>query len=689
MNPFFDPSPKHLEAPAFDRIQDTDYEPAFEEGMKRGLAEIRAIADNPEPPTFANTLEAMERSERLLNRVSRVFFSVAAANTNDTLQAVKTRIAPKLSEHSDAIFLDAKLFARVQAVHEARASLGAEERYLTERTYEDFVRAGAHLSEAEKNALRDLNKEESICTTSFSQKLLDGTTAGALVLDSEADLEGLSAAEIAAAKEAATARKLEGKLVLTLQNTTQQPEQVALTNRATREKLFVAATKRSERGDAHDTRPIIQELGPLRARKAKVLGYPSYAAYKLADQMARTPERAIDLLTSVVPAAVEKAQGEADKMQALADAEMEQAGKPRFDLAAWDWQHYADKVRKAEYAFDDAQVRPYLELSRVLEDGVFFAARELYGFTFARTTEIPVYHPDVRVYEVKDESGKLVGLFYGDYWKRDNKQGGAWMTAFAVQSTLLGQAPIVTNTCNFTKPAPGEPALLSFDEVITMFHEFGHALHGLSSKVTYPSLSGTNVPRDFVEFPSQFNENWATEPRVLASYAKHWKTGEPMPAELLKKVEKTRQFNQGFSTSEYLAAALIDMSWHTLPADEHVHAPDVSAFEKVALDTYKIGNKLVPPRYRTSYFAHVWGGGYAASYYAYLWAEVLDHDAFAWFKENGGMTRANGKRFQEMILSRGHTEPLDALYREFRGRDPKADSLLEFRGLTRSDAAAE
>jgi peptidyl-dipeptidase Dcp len=685
MNPLFAPSTLPHEAPPFDRIQDTDYEPAFEEGMKQGLAEIQAIASSSEPPTFENTLAAMERSERLLNRVSRIFFSVAAASTNDTLQAIKTRIAPRLSEHSDAVFLDPKLFARIKAVYEARASLGAEERWLTERTFEDFVRAGANLSEADKDALRDLNKNESVGTTAFSEKLLDGTTAGALVLDGADELEGLSEAEIAAAKEAATARKLEGKLVLTLQNTTQQPEQVALTNRATREKLFVASTLRSERGDANDTRKTIQTLSSLRKRKARVLGYPTYAAYKLADQMARTPERAIELMTDMVPAAVQKARGEADKMQALADQEADQAGTPRFDIAAWDWQHYADKVRKAEYAFDDAQVRPYLELDRVLADGVFFAAGQLYGLHFAETKAFPVYHPDVRVFEVKDESGKVVGLFYGDFFKRDNKQGGAWMTAFAVQSKLLGSTPIVTNTCNFTKPAAGEPALLSFDEIITLFHEFGHAIHGLSSQVTYPSLSGTNVPRDFVEFPSQFNENWATEPTVLARYARHWKTGEPMPADLLAKVAKARQFNQGFATSEYLSAALLDMSWHTLPADDH--DPDVDAFEKTALETYDIANPLVPPRYRTSYFAHVWGGGYAASYYAYLWAEVLDHDAFAWFGENGGMTRANGKRFQEMILSRGHTEALDELYKKFRGREPSAEPLLKFRGLTH--AAAE
>jgi peptidyl-dipeptidase Dcp len=687
-NPFFAASTLPYEAPPFDRIQDADYEPAFDEGMKQGLAEMRAIADNPEPPTFANTLEAMERSERMLERVDHVFFPITSSNTNDTLQAVKTRLAPRLAEHADAIHLDAKLYARVHAVYEARASLAsAEDRYLAERTEEDFVRAGARLSEADKATLRGLNKEESTLSTEFEKRLLAATAAGALVTANPDDLEGLSEAELAAAKEAARSRKLEGQLALPLQNTTQQPAQVSLKKRATREKLFIASTQRSEHGDANDDRTIIQRLAALRATKAKLLGYPSWAAYKLVDQMARTPERAIKLMTDMVPAAVQKAHVEAARMQQLADREAHEAGSRAqpFKLAAWDWQHYADKVRKADYAFDDAQVKPYLELDRVLKDGVFFAAGKLYGLTFKERHDIPVYQPDVRVFEVFDETGKPVALFYADYFKRDNKQGGAWMTELVGQSTLLGTLPIVTNTCNFTKPAPGQPALLSFSDVITMFHEFGHALHGMSSKVKYPSLAGTNVPRDFVEFPSQFNENWATESTVLASYAKHWQTGEPMPAELLKKVQKERQFNQGFMTSEYLAAALLDMSWHTLPAG----APDtdVDAFETKSLEHFKIANPLVPPRYRSTYFAHIWGNGYSAGYYAYLWSEVLDHDAFAWFTEHGGMTRENGKRFQEMVLSRGHTEPLDAMYRKFRGHDPSVEPLLEFRGLKGGGAA--
>ena len=678
-NPFFAASTLPYEAPPYDRIQDGDYEPAFEEGMRQGLEEMRRIADNPEPPTFANTLEAMERDQRLLTRVVHVFFNLTSANTNDALQAVKTRLAPKLAEHEDAILLDPKLYARVHAVYEARAKLGAEERYLAERTEEDFVRAGAKLSDADKVTLRALNKEESTLTTEFAKRLLAATAAGALVVGNAEELEGLSESELNAAREAARSRKLEGQLAVTLQNTTQQPAQVSLKKRATRERLFVASTQRSEHDDANDSRKIIREIAALRAKKAKLLGYETFAAYKLADQMAKTPAHAIKLMTDMVPAAVKKAHGEAARMQALADRESREAGRPPFKLAAWDWQHYAEKVQKADYAFDDAQVRPYLELDRVLKDGLFFAAGKLYGLTFKERHDLPLYHPDVRVFEVFDETGAKVALFYADYWKRDNKQGGAWMNELVGQSTLLGTLPIVTNTCNFTKPAAGKPALLSFGDVITMFHEFGHALHGMSSKVKYPSLSGTSVSRDFVEFPSQFNENWATEPTVLASYARQWQTGEPMPAALLAKVQKARQFNQGFMTSEYLAAALLDMSWHTLPAESAVD--DVDAFEKAALEKYRIENPLVPPRYRSSYFAHIWGNGYAAGYYAYLWSEVLDHDAFAWFTEHGGMTRENGKRFQEMVLSRGHTEPLDAMYRTFRGHDPSVTPLLRFRGL--------
>jgi peptidyl-dipeptidase Dcp len=462
-----------------------------------------------------------------------------------------------------------------------------------------------------------------------------------------------------------------------LQNTTQQPAQVTLQSRATRERLYRASTERAEQGDANDTRAVVRRLAELRAERAELLGYPTYAAYALDDQMAKTPEAAVKLLTDVVPAAIAKAHGEAEKMQELVYAE-----KGDVRLAPWDWQYYAEQVRKAEYALDDAQIRPYLELDRVLCDGVFFAANQLYGLSFEERHDLPVYHADVRVFEVKDESATSFALFYADYFKRDAKSGGAWMGSFVDASGLLGTHPVVYNVCNFTKPAPGQPALLSFDDVVAMFHEFGHALHALFSTVKYPTLAGTNVPRDFVEFPSQFNENWAAEPTVFAHYAKHYQTGAPMPPDLVEKVKRARKFNQGFATTEYLAAALLDMAWHTLPRGAmKQQQQNVDEFEAEALARFKVDFALVPPRYRSSYFAHIWGGGYGAGYYAYLWSEVLDHDAFQWFVEHGGMTRANGQRFRDMILSRGDTQEMASLYRAFRGRNPRVEPLLDHRGL--------
>jgi peptidyl-dipeptidase Dcp len=675
MSPFTRPSPLPYQAPPFDRIADADYEPAIQEGMRQQLAEIEAIASLPDAPTFDNTLAAMERSGQMLARAARVFFAMTQTNTSDALQAIKERLAPELAAHDDAIHLNARLFARIEAIHAQREGLEPEARFLVERTHQRFVHAGARLSAADQTELRALNKEESSLSTEFEKKLLDATMAGALVATDPAELAGASEGDLAAAALVAKDRGLDGKWVISLQNTTQQPAQLWLSNRATRERLFAAATSRTERGDGHDTRALVQRLAELRARRAKLLGFPTYAAYALDDQMARTPEKAIALLTDMVPAAVKKARGEAAKMQALADG---QTPAGAFPLAPWDWQFYAEQVRKAEFALDDEKLRPYLELDRVLRDGVFFAAGQLYGLTFTERHDLPVYHPDVRVFEVFDD-GRPRGLFYADYFQRDNKAGGAWMSSFVEQAGLLDTPPVVYNVCNFTRPAPGQPALLTFDDVRTLFHEFGHALHGLLSDVRYPTLAGTSVPRDFVEFPSQFNEHWASEPRVFASYAKHFETGAPMPADLVAKVEKARRFNQGFATTEYLAAALLDMAWHTLP--DGTPRKDVATFEAEALERFGVRLPLIPPRYRTSYFAHIWGGGYAASYYAYLWSEVLDHDAYQWFVEHGGMTRDNGQRFRDLILSRGYTRELGALYREFRGRDPSVAPLLAERGL--------
>jgi peptidyl-dipeptidase Dcp len=604
-----------------------------------------------------------------------VFFNLAQSNTNPDIQKLQAELAPKLAAHQDEIALNPKLFARVKALYDQRDSFAKpEEKRLAERYYQNFVRAGALLNDADKATLRKLNEEESKLTTEFQTKLLAANNAAAVVIDDKKQLDGFSDADIAAAAEAAKSRKLDGKWVVVLQNTTQQPAQVTLKDRATREKLFDASTHRADRGDANDTRVIIQRLAKLRAERAELLGFKNFALYSLDDQMAKTPDNAIKLMTDMVPAATAKAAGEQVAMQQLIDKQ-----NGGFKLAPWDWQFYAEQVRKAEFDLDESQIKPYFELDRVLHDGVFFAANKLYGLTFKERKDIPVYQPDVRVFEVFDKDGKSLALWYADYFKRDSKSGGAWMDSFIDQSGLLGAKPVVFNVCNFTKPQPGQPALLSFSDVTTMFHEFGHALHGMLSSVKYPTLAGTNVPRDFVEFPSQFNEHWALDPTVFANYAKNYKTGAPMPPALVDKIKKSRTFNQGFETTEYLAAALLDMAWHSLPAD----APkqDVAEFESASLKRYNVDVPAVPPRYRTPYFAHIWGGGYSAGYYAYLWSEVLDDDAFAWFKEHGGLTRENGQRFRDMILSRGSTVDMAELYRAFRGRDPSVEPLLEQRGL--------
>jgi len=676
-NPFFEKSPLPFEAPPFDRIKDSDYQPAIEEGMKRELAEIQAIANNPEAPTFANTIEAMEKSGALLRRVQRVFGGMTQSNTNPTLQKIQSAVAPKQAAHRDAINLDPKLFARIKAIYDSRnkSGLDAEQKFLVERYYKNFVRSGAQLNDADKTALRALNQEQSKLTTQFRDRVLADTNAEAIVIDDKSLLDGLPESDIAAAAERAKGRGMEGKWLLTLQNTTQQPPQTYLKNRDLRKRLFEASIARGNHGGDNDTKAIITRLAQLRAQRAKLLGYPTYADYNLDDEMSKTPANAIKLMTDMVPAATSKARAEAARMQKLID---QQNGG--FTLQPYDWQYYAEQVRKNEFDLDEGQVRPYFEIDNVLQNGVFYAATKLYGITFKERHDIPVYQPDVRVFDVIDSDGKPLALFYFDPFSRPNKAGGAWTSSFVGQSKLLGTKPVVTNTENFTKPAAGQPALLTFTEVTTMFHEFGHALHGMFSNVKYPSFGGSAVPRDFVEFPSQFNEHWAMEPTVFANYAKDYKTGAPMPKELIEKLKKARTFNQGFATTEYLGAALLDMAWHTIPAN----APllDAATFEPESLKRYNVALDQVPPRYKSTYFSHIWGGGYAAGYYAYLWSEVLDDDAYYWFKENGGMTRANGDKFRKMILSRGGTEDPAAMYRAFRGRDPKVEPLLEERGLT-------
>ncbi|MFC6840674.1 peptidyl-dipeptidase Dcp [Xanthomonas theicola] len=680
-NPLLSASTLPFQAPPFDRIKDADYLPAFEEGMKQHLAEIRKIADNAEPASFANTIEAMERSGETLNRVNRIFFGLVQADTNDARQKVQETVAPKLAAHQDEISLDPTLFARIKSVYDQRDTLNLEpeQKRLVERDYEEFVRAGAQLSDADKATLRKLNVEETTLATQFHTKLVAASAAGAVVVDDKARLDGLSAGDIASAAQDAAARKLDGKYLLALQNTTQQPVLASLKDRDLRAQVMAASQSRAEKGDANDTRQTVQRLAQLRAQKAKLLGFDSYAAYSLGDQMAKTPAAALKLLTDTVPAATAKARSEVAEMQKVIDAQHAGSKTGGFKLAAADWDFYAEQVRKAKYDLDQSQIKPYFELDNVLKNGVFYAATQLYGITFKERTDIPTYHADMKVYEVFDQDGSSLALFYTDYFKRDSKSGGAWMDEFVGQNGLTGAKPVVYNVCNFTKPAPGQPALLSFDDVTTLFHEFGHALHGMFSKVKYPSIAGTSTSRDFVEFPSQFNEHWASDPKVFAHYARHYQTGAAMPVELVEKIKQARTFNQGYATTEYLSAALLDLAWHTQPADAPLQ--DVDKFEADALKKFKVDLAEVPPRYRTTYFDHIWGGGYSASYYAYFWAEVLDDDAFEWFKQNGGLSRKNGDIFRGKILSRGNTVDLATLYRDFRGKDPSVEPLLENRGL--------
>ena len=675
-NPFYAASSLPFSAPPFDKIRDEDYQPAIEAGMAQQLAEIRAIADNPASATFENTLVAMERSGRLLARAAAAFNGVSQANTNPVLQQAKTALAPQFAAHEDAIRLNRKLFERVAALYQKRASLklDPESLRLIEREYDQFVHSGANLSEPDKEQLKKLNKESSSLSDEFSKKLLEATKVGAHLTEEKAVLLGLSDAQLAAAVQAAGGRNTKGYLI-PLQNTTQQPVLQSLSVRATRESIFNNSWNRAERGDANDTRQIIARLAQLRAQRAQLLGFPSHAAWRLEDQMAKTPEAALKFMDALVPVATAKAVNEGKDIQATIGAQ-----HGGFALEPWDWDFYGEQVRKAKYDLNDAEIKPYFELGSVLQNGVFFAATQLYGITFKERQDIPVYQADVRVFEVDDVGGKPLALFYCDYFKRDNKNGGAWMSEFVGQSKLLGTLPVIYNVANLPKPAPGEPALISFDDVTTMFHEFGHALHGMLSDTQYPSLSGTSTARDFVEFPSQFNEHWAIYPAVFNHYAKHFKTGAPMPGALVEKIKKAKNFAEGYALTELLAAAELDMQWHVLRADLPLQDPD--EFEKQALAKTHLDLHAVPPRYRSSYFSHIWASGYSAGYYAYLWTQMLNDDAYQWFDDHGGMTRANGDRFRRMVLSRGNTEDLSAMYVAWRGKAPSIDAMMKYRGLT-------
>lgn len=675
-NPLLETSDLPLGYPAFDQIRNAHFAPAFEAGMREHAAEITAIASHPEPPDFGNTIVALERSGQRLGRVSRIFFALSSANTNAEIDAIRVEMAPRLAAHQDAIYLNAALFARVDSVYLQRdhLNLNPEQRRLVERYHSDFVRAGARLPEAAQARLRDLNQRISELTTAFSQQVLEERNASLVFVSDAARLAGLSEQEIAAAASAATAAGRDGEYALKLLNYSAQPQLAKLHDRGLRQRLLEASLARGLRGNEHDNRNLILELVRLRAQRARILGYPSHAAYVLEDSTAQTTEAVGELLGKLAPAAVANVQLDARELQALIDAE-----GGGFRLQAWDWPYYAEKLRLARYDFDEAQMRPYLELDRVLEDGVFYMAKALYGLDIRQRHDLPVYHPDVTVWDVFDADGQRLGIFLFDPFARDSKRGGAWMNAYVPQNRLLGHQPVVANHLNITKPSDGGPVLLSFDEVNTLFHEFGHALHGLFSDVEYPYFSGTSVPRDFVEYPSQVHEMWATWPEILQRYARHHATGEPMPEQMVERFMAARQFNQGYATTAYLAAALLDQAWHQLTPEQ---VPlDVEAFERKALRDAGVLLDEVPPRYRSAYFSHIFAGGYSAGYYAYIWSEVLDADTVAWFERHGGLKRINGDWMRENLLSRGGSRDAMELFELFLGRPPQIQPLLDRRGL--------
>ncbi|MCF8582122.1 peptidyl-dipeptidase Dcp [Enterobacter ludwigii] len=672
-NPFFEISLLPYQAPHFDEINDSHYRPAFDEALRQKRADIDAIVSQTTAPDFTNTVLALEKSGAMLTRVNSVFFAMTSAHTNAYLQELEEQFSTELAALANDIWLNDTLFARVESVWQDRAALDAESRRLVEETYQRFILAGARLNETEKTELKALNTEAATLTSQFSQRLLAADKAGGLVVDYAHQLDGLSADEIADAAQSASERDLNDRWLIPLLNTTQQPALSVLRNRQTRENLFNAGWTRTQKGDENDTRALILRLTALRARQARLLGFEDYASWSIADQMAKTPDAALAFMRGIVPAARTRAEREQADIQKVIDDE--QGG---FTVQPWDWAFYAERVRQAKYALDESQIRPYFALNNVLHDGVFWTASQLFGIRFVERFDIPVYHPDVRVWEIFDHTGVGMALFYGDFFARDSKHGGAWMDSFVMQSYEFATRPVIYNVCNYQKPANGRPALLSWDDVITLFHEFGHTLHGLFASQRYATLAGTNTPRDFVEFPSQINEHWASHPQVFAHYARHFETGEPMPEALRRSMLSATQFNKGYDMTETLSAALLDMNWHSIREP----AESVEAFESAALKKEGLDLPAVPPRYRSSYFAHIFGGGYAAGYYAYLWTQMLADDGYQWFVEQGGLTRENGQKFRDAILSRGNSTDLAELYRNWRGHDPKIEPMLKNRGLS-------
>ncbi|MGS0690784.1 M3 family metallopeptidase [Shewanella sp. 0m-4] len=674
-NPFLQASQLQYETPDFSKINDEHFQPALELGIKDHYQEVLAIANNSDAATFENTIIALEKSGELLTRTSKVFYNLAGTDSNPTLRKVQGEMAPKMAAHSDNINLNPALFARIETLYNQRESLGlsAEENRLVEVYYKRFVRAGAKLTETQKQQIRVLNEEQSTLTNEFAQRLMRLTKEIAVVVDSKEQLAGLSDSAVKAAASDAEASGHAGKYQLNITNTTRQPVLTQLQDRELRQQVWQASANRGLEGE-NETASLVARLAQLRAERAALLGFNSWAEYRLAPQMAKTPEAVYKMFGSMVPAVVNNTEKEAADIQAM----INKTGG-NFELAPWDWAYYAELVRKEKYDLDESAIRPYFEFDRVLEDGVFFTLKALYGVSLTPRPDLPVYHEDVKAYEMFDEDGTSIAIFYADYFSREGKRGGAWMSSFVTQSELLNQKPVVVNVMNIKKAPKGEPTFVSYDEVTTMFHEMGHGTHGMFSKVVYPTLSGTSVSRDFVEFPSTFEEDWAAHPKVLANYAKHYETGEPIPEELLSKLLKSRSFNQGFDTLEYMSAALVDLEWHSLNADAPLQ--DVASFEAAALKKHGVDLPAVPPRYKSTYFAHAFPGGYSASYYAYMWSEILAADAFAYVQTQGGLNREIGMKFRKTIREVGNTvAPMDA-YKAFRGQEPTTDALLERRGL--------
>jgi peptidyl-dipeptidase Dcp len=665
--------------PPFDRIRNEHYAPALEAGMAEERAEIDAIAADPEPPSFENTIVALEQAGQTLMSVARVFSNIVGTHTNDELQAVQREMSPKLAAHSDETFLNAELFARIETLYEQRDELGLdpESKRLLERYYTDFVRAGALLGAAEQERLREINARLAELGTAFTQSVLAEVNDSAVAVDDASLLDGLSDAQIRAAADEAKERGLEGKWVITLVNTSGQPPLTELTDRGLRERIHRASLVRNSRGNEHDTRAIISETVRLRAERARMLGYDTHADYVIEEQTAESVGAVNEMLGNLGPVAVANARAEAAAIQRV----IEETEEEPFELASWDWAFYAEKVRREQYDFEESEVRPYFELQNVLENGVFYSATRLFGVTFERRDDLPTYHPDVQVWEVFEEDGTPLGLMLGDFYARGSKRGGAWMNSYSIQSHLLGGQPVVGNHLNITKPPEGEPTLMTWDEVTTLFHEFGHVLHGLFSNVTYPRFAATAVPRDFVEYPSQVYEMWASWPEVLENYALHHETGERIPQALLERVLAAEQFNQGFRTTEYLAASITDQALHQLAPEDVPSAQALLDFEATVLSESGMQFEPVPPRYRYPYFSHLFTHAYSAGYYSYIWSEVLDADSVQWFEDQGGLTRENGEHYREHILSRGGSADAMELYRAFAGRDPEIEHLLRKRGL--------